>query len=332
MPVSFHAGWRVALLLVLAIGPFGCRSSFRRNGQGAEERAVAFLAHEVPAWSRENGCFSCHNNGDAARALYAARRLGFKFARTALVDTSRWLSQPSRWEHNRGDPGFSDQRLANLQFAAALLAVEQTRPAAVASSLPAAAARVVADQDSLGAWPIETQDSLGSPATYGTTLATYTAWRVLMLEGSKPSRHAANRAGEWLRRAPMRNVPAAGALLQFAMRDSHPSAPELRARAFDFLHRAQTSDGGWGPYPAVPAEAFDTAVALLALAELPREPGLEVMIKRGRDYLVSLQLADGSWPATTRPSGGESYAQKMSTTGWATQALLVSGDSRPFTR
>ena len=38
----------------------------------AEDRALAYLIREVPAWSREHKCFSCHNNGDAARALYTA--------------------------------------------------------------------------------------------------------------------------------------------------------------------------------------------------------------------------------------------------------------------
>ena len=39
----------------------------------AEAHAIGFLAAEVPKWKRDNGCYSCHNNGDAARALCAAR-------------------------------------------------------------------------------------------------------------------------------------------------------------------------------------------------------------------------------------------------------------------
>ncbi|MFO1532763.1 MAG: ArsA-related P-loop ATPase, partial [Thermoplasmatota archaeon] len=39
------------------------------------------LAREVPRWSAENHCYSCHHNGDAARALYAAARAG----RSALL-------------------------------------------------------------------------------------------------------------------------------------------------------------------------------------------------------------------------------------------------------
>jgi hypothetical protein len=46
-----------------------------------EARAMGFLAVEVPRWSRENRCFSCHNNGDAARALYQASRVGLARAR-----------------------------------------------------------------------------------------------------------------------------------------------------------------------------------------------------------------------------------------------------------
>src|SRR5262249_25750881 len=41
----------------------------RAPRQAAEERAVAYLVREVPLWSQENHCFSCHNNGDGARAL-----------------------------------------------------------------------------------------------------------------------------------------------------------------------------------------------------------------------------------------------------------------------
>lgn len=47
------------------------------------------------------------------------------------------------------------------------------------------------------------------------------------------------------------------------------------------------------------------------------------MIQRGRTFLITTQQSDGSWSATTRPSGGQSYAQQMSTTGWATLALLA---------
>jgi squalene cyclase len=96
-----------------------------------------------------------------------------------------------------------------------------------------------------------------------------------------------------------------------------------RAEALSYLRRAQGADGGWGPYAETPSEVFDTALALLALAERLEDSGVREMIRRGRGFLVYSQLPDGSWPATTRPSGGISYAQQMSTTGWAALALIA---------
>ena len=57
--------------------------------------AADYLAQEVPQWARENHCYSCHNNGDAARALYAASRRGYKVPADALADTTAWLHLPT---------------------------------------------------------------------------------------------------------------------------------------------------------------------------------------------------------------------------------------------
>jgi len=98
---------------------------------------------------------------------------------------------------------------------------------------------------------------------------------------------------------------------------------EQREQSLNLLRAAQTYDGGWGPYAKSPPEVFDTAMALLALNEIHKDPGVEDLIRRGRVFLESQQQPDGSWVETTRPSGGESYAQRLSTTGWATLALLM---------
>jgi hypothetical protein len=60
----------------------------------------------------------------------------------------------------------------------------------------------------------------------------------------------------------------------------------------------------------------------LALATTEKQAALTNHIHRGRSFLAAQQDPDGGWPATTRPPRGESYAQRLSTTGWATLALL----------
>ena len=96
------------------------------------ERAVAYLTAEVPRWRAENGCFSCHNNGDGARALYQA---GVPPTSAALRETTAWLGNPPLWDSNRGDPAVSDKKLARIQFGAALLASGAKEPICAAASV-----------------------------------------------------------------------------------------------------------------------------------------------------------------------------------------------------
>ena len=119
------------------------------------------------------------------------------------------------------------------------------------------------------------------------------------------------RATEYLRKLPLRSIVDASAVL-LAL-PNHEGARE-------HLLQAVTSDGGWGVRQGAPAEAFDTAVALLALRSIPSPP--RDAIRRGRAWLVAHQLDNGGWTETTRPSGGSSYAQHVSTTAWALMALL----------
>jgi hypothetical protein len=95
-----------------------------------------------------------------------------------------------------------------------------------------------------------------------------------------------------------------------------------RRRCLELIRKGEAKDGGWGPYVKSPSEVFDTAVVVLALARQAPGDEIRAMMKRGRRYLIAEQQADGSWNETTRPSGAVSYAERLSTTGWATLALL----------
>jgi len=252
------------------------------------DRAISYLAEEVAKWRRDNGCFSCHNNGDAARALYAVGRED--------NETTVWLTNPSIWATNRGDPVVSDKKLARVQFANALLAAAPKNQKAICE----AAAIVAKDQSANGAWEIDG----GSPATYGTPLATYFARGVLQACGGYTGQVEA--ALKFIRSVPLANVADAAVRLLENSED---------AAARSYLLAAQTSDGGWGQYPKTPAEPFDTALAMLALRR-------GEAVERGRALLIKLQRGDGAWDGTTRPPGAQSYAQHVSTTAWAVLALV----------
>ncbi len=292
-------------------------------GAEPERRAVAWLAQETPRWYAENQCFSCHNNGDAARTLFLAAVRGYAVPASALEDTLRWLRDPGGWNHNRGNPAFSDQRLARIQFAAALAEACRSGYTRDRHALTSAAESLLPEQDRDGSWKIDTGGVAGAPATYGTPLATYMARRTLEIAGARRFSGPIRRANQWMASAEARNVLDRAAIL-LALPDSAP-------KHLDALLAAETSDGGWGPQPRAPAEAFDTAVVLLALDGVrEKRPTaaagtIVTAIGSGRAFLMKFQLADGSWPETTRPAGFTSYAERVSTAGWAAYALMITG-------
>jgi hypothetical protein len=308
--------------LLLALG--------RVPHESAEERALAYLAREVPRWSAEHKCYSCHHNGDAARALYTAKRLGYAIPAKALEDTSRWLAQPLNWDHNGGEGPFSDKVLSRIQFAAALIAALDAGALNDKRRLAQAAELVAQQQGKDGGWQIGAEGAIGSPATYGATLATASARRVLLRADAKHYREAIARADRWLRGTQVKSVlDAAGVVLGLEGADDD-DANRQRERCLAIIQKGEDRKGGWGPYVTSSPEPFDTALVVLALSVEPDTKATEPRRRRGRAYLLSIQKEDGSWAETTRPAGEQSYAQRLSTSGWVTLALLATEPAKSF--
>lgn len=259
------------------------------------ERAAAYLAGEVPRWARENRCYSCHNNGDGARVLFLARRKGEAVSDAALADSVEWLRRPTAWGDARGAPGASNPSLARIQFASALLESRLPDPGPLREAARSLARLQLPD----GSWTVDAGGIPGAPVTWGRALATHMARRVVAAAGL---RAPARKASAWLQAArPENSVDAAALLLD---------APSRRD-CVEYLRRTQQPDGSWG-------EVFDTALAVLALDAA----GETAPAAHGREFLVRMQQPEGGWQETTRPSGGVSYAEHISTTAWALEALL----------
>ena len=298
-----------------------------------EARAVAFLSGEVPRWPAENNCYSCHNNGDAARALYTAIRLDYTVEPETVRDTTAWLQTPAAWDDNALGLEFADIKLARIQFAGAL--VDAMLAGEVSDPIPLAhaAALIAADQSDDGSWPLATSGSIGSPATYGTALATWAALRVLTHAGAPELAAVIARADTWVRGVQTQTViDSAAVVLALGVADD-AAAVAQRQRCLELIIEGHAPSGGWGAYLTSAVEPFDTALVLLALQPLIDRPDLVALtldavtlkeaVDRGRGFLLGEQLGDGSWVETTRPPGQQSYAQYISTTGWATLALLA---------
>ncbi|MEO7133281.1 MAG: prenyltransferase/squalene oxidase repeat-containing protein [Vicinamibacterales bacterium] len=294
-------------------------------------RGVGYLVKEVPKWKAEHPCYSCHNNGDATRALLVAGAKGYDIG-TSLDETLAFLKQPATWDQNKAPSGVDDKALARVQFASAL-AVAERHGKAASTDLQAAAKLLVADQKADGSWTLDDSQSIGSPATYGPIIATWSARTTLIASGIQPDFFSVVQADRWIRGlAPESVLDAAATVLALDLA-SDVMAENLRRNCLSILRQGQSPDtGGWGPYVTATPQVFDTAIAVLALSSLEAEPRLarsayrpeqlKEAIASGKKYLTSQQKPDGSWPETTRPANQESYAQRISTSGWALLALL----------
>lgn len=313
-------------LLILGLMSSTAFAAEEPSPQKAIERGLGYLAREVPAWRPKNKCFSCHNNGDAARALLAAKRRKFRVPDKSLADTLDWLAQPDRWEHNGGEGEFNDKQLAAIQFGYALADVISHGESRAKNGLQKAAKLVAGFQKPDGAWHVIAAGSLGSPITYGNILATAHARRVLQTADAKRYHEPIAKADRWLRSQRPKNVFAAAAILIGLENAADEKAAALRKDCLAIIAKGQDKTGGWGPYTSSVPEPFDTALVLIALSRLPEKPhgkDLQTMQSRGRKALIALQNADGSWLETTRPENSVSYAHRVSTTGWCLQALLA---------
>ena len=294
-----------------------------------ELRAIRYLSREVAVWKPKHKCFSCHNNGDAARALYMARRLSYRLERNPLAETTEWLKHPDQWQNNRGNGPYSDKKLADIQFAYALSEAVKSGDVKDKKPLLLAAEKVVSYQEQDGSWKLDADQVIGSPTTYGRTLGTVIARKILLHADKERFRQQIHRAERWLlNKKPKTVLDAAAILLAVESLDRQESAAQ-RSRSLEVIRKGENPDGGWGPYVNSVAEPFDTALVLLALVKHPKEKDANKLIERGRRYLITSQFEDGSWPETTRPANAESYPQRISTSGWATMALLATRPTPP---
>lgn len=293
-------------------------------------KGVQYLTVEVPKWKAGHSCYSCHNNGDAARALLAAGAKGFDIG-TSLDDTLAFLKQPAKWAQNKAPDQFDDRTLATIQFAGAL-AVAERHGKAASTDLEAAAKLLAAAQQADGSWQLDDSHSVGSPAAYSALIATWSARTSLIAAGMQPDNFTIVQADRWIRGVTVEHVVDASAMLLALGDAGDVMAENLRRASLSILRTGQAPTGGWGPQAATAPQVFDTALAVLALRSLESEPRLARSAYRpeqltdaiatGRKYIVSQQRQDGSWPETTRPANHASYAQRISTTGWALLALL----------
>ncbi len=133
-----------------------------------------------------------------------------------------------------------------MQFASAL-AVAERHGKAASTDLDAAAKLLVADQKPDGSWQLDQSQSLGSPATYGTIIATWSARSTLIASGMQPDNFTVVQADRWIRGLTLENVLDASATMLALELSSDVMAENLRRTCLSIVRNGQSPDGRLGP-------------------------------------------------------------------------------------
>ena len=297
--------------------------------RAAVERALPLLQTSSARFYAGGGCLSCHHNTMTSETVARARQ------RAIPVDEA--LARDARGILAADLAGMREQTLQGV-FAPGgqatttgylLMAYDADgqRPSLATDAL----VRLLRNSQAPdGRWfatvrpPIE-----GSAFT-----ATAVSLRGVLLYGDRASpvnRVTVKKARRWLERnAPSNTEDRVFRLfgLVWAGAEDGP-----RGAAVDELLGEQRADGGWAQLPWGASDAYATGQALVALQAAGVATDSPAW-RRGAQYLLDSQLADGSWLVKSRSHATQSYFESgfphgenqfisAAATNWAAQALML---------
>jgi len=200
---------------------------------------------------------------------------------------------------------------------------------------------IVASQTVDGSW--NTSESRRPPMNSGKFQTA--ALAILGLKNYAPETEklrrdkAIARAVTWLEKAPpATNQDHAFRLLGLAWGDGSAKAIREEAESVAALQRA---NGGWSQLPAMASDAYATGEALFALGSTGTMAVSDPVWRKGVEYLLSTQAADGSWHVKTRSIWLQPYLESgfpygrdqfISTAGTAWATLALSLAAKPATQ
>ncbi len=323
-----------------ATAPVSIPPATPQQVQQAIERAIPYLQTESATWLSTRGCAACHHAGMPFSALGEADRQGYAIDKKYLTDkiesllgskeklmTSRIFPDPAAPPDPRPQGRGLNMGLPFLAVGArSMPSLEEGQK----QSLKLIAEEIVKKQQADGSW--EWFAGLRRPPI-NESQTTDAAWIIMALEAetgadaSESQRVALQKAIAWLEAAKPADLHQDKAMkVLLGARSGKPR--EALQTTIDELLALQRPDGGWSQtVPEPKSDAFATGQTLYALS-LAGYTAERAEIKRGIDFLVATQAADGSWPMISRstPDGSPGSSKLLTpincaSASWATLGL-----------
>jgi ankyrin repeat protein len=298
--------------------------------QRAVSAALPPLQQSEQTITQTRNCVTCHQHSLVAMTAGVARKHGFMVNETIAAEERLHVLKDLDGRANQLLLGTGIDPVLSV-YALAGLAGENEPPS---RATDAVVHYLVLRQREDGRWPKENY----RPPSDGSEFQ-FTALAVRGLQAYAPkgrSQEISARIGKarnWLKKAaPADTIDAAFRLLGLVW--AHADRAAIGKAVTDLAQ--QRADGGWSQLPTLPSDAYATGLALYALHEAGTLPVNNPAYRRGVDFLLRTQLADGSWFVPTRSfplveyskSGfphGRSQFISAAGTCWAVMALSPAG-------
>jgi ankyrin repeat protein len=300
--------------------------------RAAAQRSIPPLQRADLAFFRKSGCISCHNNSLTMMTLTVARRnripVNEEAAQSQLRTTGAYIeSWRERVLQGVPIPGGQD----TISYILAGLAAVNYPPDAATDAL----ARYLRNsQGPQGAWRIAAAGGSRPPIESSNIEVTALSLRALQVYAPRTQRaeyqKAVRLAADWLAGAQPRSTEdRAYQLLGFHWAGGGKEGLRETARA---LLSEQQANGGWAQLTTLAPDAYATGQALVALRECGILAVTDTPYRRGVQFLLGSQLADGSWHVRSRaipfqpyfdsdfPHGRDQFISAAAT-NWAVMAL-----------
>lgn len=298
----------------------------------AVEKSLPMLQKAGPAVFKQRGCVSCHNNMLPAIAATMARSQGHKIDEQAIErehKTLLSLLKPARELLIENGDNIPDLQIT-APYALMALAAQEHRPDGLTDAI---AHNLANKQNTDGSWTIWAPRP---PIEYGDIQATALSLRALQLyqiEGRRAEFEArVRKAGAWLAKTNPEGASDENARL-LGLFWSKTHSKQLAESARQVLNH-QRADGSWAQLPGLDGDAYATGQSLYALAVSGVVDTNNPVWKRGIEYLLKTQQADGTWRVKSRsfpfqpyfesgfPYGSDQWIS-MAGSSWATIALTM---------
>jgi ankyrin repeat protein len=306
--------------------------------QAAIQRSLPLLQRADEGFTAKSGCVSCHSESLTATAIGMARARGFRVDEKSSRQQKKFSLTNLQHQRDLLHQGYAGGGPVVDTFFSHVIAYMligfQAEGYPADLDTDAAAMYIKSHQMPDGSWPYPEADTR-PPLCSDHIGQTALDLRALQLYAPKAYKadyeRAVGLASAWLAKADAKTTEDhLGKLLGLAWagRDA-----EAIAKAKRDLLALQRADGGWADLPSMPSNPYATGKALVAL----EAAGLAVSdasYKRGTEFLLKNQMADGSWYVKTRALGFQPYFEtgfphgvnqsiSAAATGWATMALIL---------